>query len=364
MTTRDLRILITGGAGFIGSRLAEAWADRADVTVFDNFHPQVHDGNEGNHARLGRAKVVRGDVRDASALGAAIAEADPHLIYHLAAETGTGQSFDLPARYTDVNVMGTAHLIEAARAHAPSLRRIVLAGSRSVYGEGACVDGDGRLTPAMARTAEDMERGDFAPKDAQGRPLTPVATNADCVVAPASVYASTKLMQEYLLQQAFWGTEVEIGVLRLQNVYGPGQSLNNPYTGVISIFARQLEEGKRLNIFEDGEITRDFVLVDDVVDAFVAMGAAEACPREILDIGSGEGVTIHDMARMLSEMLGRDPDDMTVTGAFRAGDIRYAVADVSRAKAALDWRPKHDIRSGLTRFVTWSRETFAEKETA
>ncbi|MGB0852485.1 MAG: NAD-dependent epimerase/dehydratase family protein [Pikeienuella sp.] len=354
MNAQSKRILITGGAGFIGSRLAAHLARENDVTVFDNFHPQAHDGNEGNHARLSDVTVVRGDVADADALCEAVRVCDPHLVYHLAAETGTGQSFDLPARYTNVNVMGTTHLIEAARAHAPNLRRIVLAGSRSVYGEGACVDAEGRPTPAMARTALDMGQGDFAPKSAEGIALTPVKTNARCVVAPASIYASTKLMQEYLLQQAFWGTDVEIGLLRLQNVYGPGQSLNNPYTGVISIFARQIAEGRTLNIYEDGNITRDFVLVDDVVDAFVRMGAVATCPEDVIDIGSGEGATIMEVARHLMVLLGKDPDNMRITGDFRAGDIRFAVADITRAREALGWEPRFDIKEGLGRFVEWS----------
>lgn len=360
MSTLSQRILITGGAGFIGSRLAAHLARDHAVTVYDNFHPQAHEGNEGNHARLSAINVIRGDVRDAAALSAAVRATRPHLIYHLAAETGTGQSFDLPARYTDVNVMGTAHLIEAARAHAPDLRRVVLAGSRSVYGEGACVDAAGHLTPAMARRAADMARGDFAPRSAEGEALTPVRTNARCVVAPASVYASTKLMQEYLLQQAFWGTDVEIGLLRLQNVYGPGQSLNNPYTGVISIFTRQISEGRVLNIFEDGEITRDFVLVDDVVDAFARIGLVADCPSDVIDIGSGEGVTIMDMARRLMVLLGRDPDNMRITGDFRAGDIRHAVADISRAREALDWTPRYDMNEGLRRFVDWAAQPMPE----
>ena len=163
-------------------------------------------------------------------------------------------------------------------------------------------------------------------------------------------------MQEYLLKQAFWGTNVEIGLLRLQNVYGPGQSLNNPYTGVISIFARQIAEGKTLNIYEDGDITRDFVLVDDVVEAFARIGTAPDCPDDVIDIGSGEGATIMEVARHLMVLLGKDPDNMRITGDFRAGDIRYAVADITRARDALGWTPRYDIKTGLGRFVEWSQQ--------
>lgn len=351
------RILITGGAGFIGSRLAVALSSDAEITVFDNFHPQVHDGNPENRARLDQHKiaVVQGDIRDGDAVAQVVAQVNPQIIYHLAAETGTGQSFDLVTRYNDVNIMGTAHLIEATRTHAPNLARVILAGSRSVYGEGACVDAKGRPVAAAERLDADLSRGDFTPKDSQGQALTPVPTNATCVVAPASVYASTKLMQEYLLTQSFWGSDVAVGILRLQNVYGPGQSLNNPYTGVLSIFTRQIAEGKTLNIYEDGEITRDFVLVDDVVAAFVAMGRVDQMPRDIIDIGSGEAATILDVAQRLLRLLGAPDDRYTITGAYRPGDIRYAVADITPAHAALGWSPGTTLDQGLKALVQWSQ---------
>ncbi|MDX5402062.1 MAG: NAD-dependent epimerase/dehydratase family protein, partial [Rhodobacterales bacterium] len=185
--------------------------------------------------------------------------------------------------------------------------------------------------------------------------LTPVPTNADCPVAPASIYASTKLMQEYLLQQAFWGTGTRVGILRLQNVYGPGQSLNNPYTGVLSIFCRQIREGRALDIYEDGLITRDFVLVDDVVRAFAMMGNAGVMPQDILDIGSGQPATILDVARKLLALLDAPTDRLTVTGAFRPGDIRHAVADISRAATLLGWAPEATLDAGLASLAAWSR---------
>ncbi|EPX82420.1 NAD-dependent epimerase/dehydratase family protein [Salipiger mucosus] len=354
------RAFITGGAGFIGSRLAARLVDQgAEVTVFDSFLPQVHAGNPGNRARLEAcgARIVEGDIRDRAAVDNALREAAPDIVYHLAAETGTGQSFDLPARYSEVNVMGTAHLIEAVRSHGPQVRRIVLAGTRAVYGEGAHVDAEGRLVTASARDDDAMASGDFEVRDARGTVLTPVATNADCSVAPASIYASSKLMQEYLLQQAFWGTGVAVGVLRLQNVFGPGQSLNNPYTGVLSIFCRQIQEGATLAIFEDGEITRDFVLVDDVVRAFAMMGSAAEMPGEILDIGSGQTATIRDIAGRLLELFGASRDRLRVTGAFRPGDVRHALADISRARDRLGWTPEVTLDEGLARLVEWSRTT-------
>jgi len=361
MGDSDGTYLITGGAGFIGSRLAARLmaAGARRVVAFDNLLEQVHAGNPENRARLDAAgaELIVGDVREPGELHEAMARTGPDVVYHLAAETGTGQSFDEPTRYNAVNVMGTAHLIEAIRATGGT-RRIVLASSRSIYGEGACVDAEGAPAPAVERRDADMSAGDFAPKDRHGADLTPVPTDASCVPAPASIYASTKLMQEYLLAQAFWGTDVSVGILRLQNVYGEGQSINNPYTGVLSIFARQILEGKQLQIFEDGEITRDFVHVDDVAAAFQRMGTIAAVPAGPVDIGSGTPTTILSIARDLQAHLGAGDRELRVTGAFRPGDIRYAAADISQADATLGWSPAITLDRGVAELAEWSRRMF------
>jgi len=358
------RVLITGGAGFIGKRLALALRKDGDtVAVYDNFHPQVHAAPDATRAELEDAGVVvmRADIRDGRALGDALAAGRPDTVVHLAAETGTGQSYDLPAHYCDVNVTGTARLVEAirtARSSGVPVARVVLAGSRAVYGEGACVDGDGRRATAVPRRAEDMAAGDFAPKDACGRPLTPVPSRSTVTaVAPASVYASTKLMQEWVLGQALWQSGVSCAILRLQNVYGAGQALHNPYTGVLSIFARQLLDGRTLDIFEDGEIVRDFVYVSDVVEAFRLLCTAEAVPSDPVDIGTGRETTILSVARMMMAALGLPEDRYRITGNFRPGDIRYAVADVSDARERLGWAPSVSVEEGVERLVAWTRET-------
>lgn len=357
-------ILITGGAGFIGVRLTAGLRAQlgpgAAITVFDSFHPQVHDGNPGARARLGEAdaRVVEGDIRDAAAVHAVVAQAAPEIVYHLASETGTGQSFDCPTRYSDVNVTGTAHLIEAiraARSDGAPVSRVILASTRAVYGEGACVDAQGHPARAIERARTDLAAGHYAPKDAGGRFLTPIATcAATCPPAPASIYASTKLMQEYLLSQAFWGTDVGVGVLRLQNVYGAGQSLNNPYTGVLSIFTRQIAEGRTLDIFEDGRIVRDFVEVQDAVAALVAIGMTSTMPSGPIDIGAGEATTIHDVARHMLSLMDADPSRTRVTGDHRPGDIRHAVADIEAARRTLGWQPVVGLEQGLKRLITWS----------
>jgi dTDP-L-rhamnose 4-epimerase len=356
-------ILITGGAGFIGKKLAKALRlARHDVTVFDNLHAQVHPDPEGTIAELKQSGVTftQGNVLDGDALAMSIIAAKSDIIVHLAAETGTGQSYDLPAQYCEVNVTGTARLIEAlrtARSKGGAVHRVLLAGSRAVYGEGACRDGNGHELTAVPRLVSDLTVGDFSPKDAKGRPVNPVPSRASTTVpAPASVYASTKLMQEYLLRQGLEQSGIEVGILRLQNVYGAGQSLHNPYTGVLSIFAQQLLDGKTLEIYEDGEIVRDFVYVSDVVTAFHRLCEIERVPIDTLDIGSGVGSTILEVARTMIAKLGLEGERLTISGQFRPGDIRYAVADIAAAQAALEWAPRIPLNEGIGALVEWARE--------
>jgi len=355
------RVFITGGAGFIGSRLAKALCATHEVMVFDNFHPQVHGHTRVEEATglVGKCHIVRGDVVNAEELHSAIRSFKPDLVYHLAAETGTGQSYDEPTRYNLVNVVGTTNLIEAVRSQGDAVRRIVLAGSRAIYGEGAARDAQGRVRNAPARRIEDMRRGDFGLKDERGQPLAPVATPESLPAAPASVYASTKLMQEYICAQCAAGTDLEVAVLRLQNVYGPGQSLRNPYTGVISIFCQQVERGEWLEVFEDGEIIRDFVYVDDVVDAFSACARIARAPASPVNIGSGVPTSILTMAQSVLKLYGRSPDDHRISGNFRAGDVRHAVAEIALARDLLSWQPRTGFATGLKHFVEWAKGTQA-----
>lgn len=354
------RILVTGGAGFIGSRLVrrlQAAHPDCRVWVLDNLHPQVH-GTEARAPQLGdRAEFVRGDVADPAAMRDVVERARPEIVYHLAAETGTGQSYDEPARYNAVNVMGTAHLIEAMRATG-TVRQVVLAASRAVYGEGAWLDAAGNRCVGLPRDASAMARGDFSVPLPSGHagPGTPAASAGGQREMPASVYASTKLMQEYLLVQAGQGAAWRATVLRFQNVYGDGQSLRNPYTGVLSIFAQQLLAGRELAIFEDGEIARDFVYVDDVVDALARAGAADLPHGAVLDIGMGRAVTILETAKLLMRALGLPETKYRITGEFRVGDIRHASADISAARESLGWSPRVDVEEGLTRLARWAAE--------
>ena len=356
------RILITGGAGFIGKRLALSLrAVGNEVVVVDNFHPQVHSDPSGTLAELQSAgvQVVEADVRDGATLTETIANSGAETIVHLAAETGTGQSYDLPAHYCDVNVTGTARLLEAMRsanARGVHVRRVLLAGSRAVYGEGACLNDAGTLVTAVPRLAGDLTRHDFMPKDHRGTRVAPVAScAATTVAAPASIYASTKLMQEYVLRQGLEQAGIECVILRLQNVYGAGQALHNPYTGVLSIFVQQLLDGRTLEIYEDGQIVRDFVHVSDVVAAFHRACEMPLPPADTVDVGSGNATTILEVAKNLISILGLDDDRIRISGKFRPGDIRHAVADISAARDALSWGPKVTLDEGLASLVQWAR---------
>lgn len=354
--TRD-RILVTGGAGFIGSRLVRQLCATAEKTVvFDSLHSQVH--GEGATFPDEGANVIcmKADIRDGDALRSAISDHAPTLIYHLAAETGTGQSYDLISRYCDVNVGGTARLIEALRQSSSPPRRVVLASSRAVYGEGAFQTDDGSLVIPASRREERLRAGDFVPRDLAGRALRPVPTPESLPPAPASIYGSTKLMQEYLLEQGLAGMATELVLLRFQNVYGPGQSLRNPYTGVLSIFCSQILAGRTLNIFEDGEIVRDFVFVDDVVEALVKAGTAAAPGSTPINIGSGTPASILGTAQFLLKTLRAPEDRFLISGDFRIGDIRHSVADIGRARERLNWQPRFSLEKGLEALADWARQ--------
>lgn len=351
---RGKRIFITGGAGFIGSRLTHALAEQgAEITIYDNLLEQVHGPAPSFDLP---AKLIVGDVRDRADLEAAVAASNPEIVVHLAAETGTGQSADEPSRYTEVNVLGTAQLIEILRNRATPPQRFVLAATRAVYGEGAYRTGAGAIIVPEPRNLDTMQGGHFAVYDADGSVLEPVATDSDVPPRPGSVYGSSKLMQEYLLAQtpSPWQTVI----LRLQNVYGPGQSLRNPYTGVLSIFSSQAMRGQSIKVYEDGEIYRDFVFVDDVVSAFVAGCHEDALLGGTFNIGTGEPTSILAAARTIVRELGLDEGIVSVNGAFRPGDIRYAVADIHRILATGVWQPRVSPEVGISRLVAWARETF------
>lgn len=346
--------LVTGGAGFIGSRLARALLARGvEVFVMDSLHPQVHTG-QGRPADLPEgAHLLPGDVTQASSYDAVLKLCRPDLVVHLAAETGTGQSLKEATRHGAVNVVGTTQLTDAlVRADAVP-EHIVLASSRAVYGEGAWRSvSDGTIFYPPPRSAAQMRAGQWDPVAPDASAAEPVASRAGTTEArPTNVYAATKLAQEHVL--AAWTSAMgnALSVLRFQNVYGPGQSLTNPYTGVVTFFARTARGGETLDVYEDGRIYRDFVFVDDVVAALVAAVEKPPAGTRTVDIGSGSRATIHDIANLVASLAGAPTPK--VTGHYRDGDVRAAMCEIDAARADLGWAPSVALRDGLSELLGW-----------
>ncbi|CAL4869173.1 dTDP-L-rhamnose 4-epimerase (plasmid) [Asticcacaulis sp. MM231] len=350
-------VFITGGAGFIGSRLVEKLQreNYGRFFVYDNLHPQVH-GPDAVFPKFGSdVTCIKGQIEDAAALEQALQDCDPDIVIHFVSETGTGQSLDELDRYVAANVTGTSNLLTAIGNLPKRQRDFLLSSSRSIYGEGPYADAQGQRSRPQARNADRMKSGDFRVFDRAGNPLTALPAVPDTRAIPSSVYASTKLMQENLLLNCAEAKNLRPKILRFQNVYGPGQSLRNPYTGVLSIFGAQIMAGKTLNIFEDGEMVRDFVFVTDVVDACAAAIATDHAIDAPLNIGSGEATTILEAAKILLKELGGAPDNYKITGDFRLGDIRHASTDIEPTKQAIDWMPKVTLEQGLHQLAEWTK---------
>lgn len=350
-------VLITGGAGFIGSNLAKRLhADGWHVTILDTLSPQIHTADPENSALFQSiksiSKFIHGDVTDRPALTAALAGQDA--VVHYAAETGTGQSMYEIERYNRVNVGGTALLLDIMANKPHQVRRLVVASSRSIYGEGKYLYGNEAVYPGT-RSDEDMQAGRFEPRMAGHGPLTLAATDEESRIHPSSVYGITKQVQEQLVLAVCPTIGVEGVALRYQNVYGPGQSLTNPYTGILSIFSNLIMSGKPINVFEDGLESRDFVLIDDVVEATALALTAPAAAGKAVNVGTGVPVDVLTVVQTLQRVLGRNVP-VTVSGNYRLGDIRHNFACMKRAADVLGFVPRHDFESGMAKFCAWALE--------
>jgi len=349
-------VLITGGAGFIGSRLARRFADAGHtVTVLDALIEQVHGPDPQTTSPLlrsldGIATVRRGTVTSTADLREALAGAT--IVVHLAAETGTGQSMYEIDRYVDANVGGTAKLLDLLTNEPHTVRRIVIASSRSIYGEGAYATEDGRVVYPEHRRDEDMAAGDFDVHMPGEGPISMIPTAEDAKLHPSSVYGITKQMQESLIMTVGPAIGVEPVSLRYQNVYGPGQSLKNPYTGILSIFSTLIRQGKEINIFEDGLESRDFVYIDDVVEATFRAATLPQAAGGTFNVGSGVATTVNDVVAALFAAFGTEVPTC-VSGNYRLGDIRHNVADTTALRETLEFEPSVSFRDGVSRFVEW-----------
>jgi dTDP-L-rhamnose 4-epimerase len=343
-------VLITGGAGFIGRYVAQACLARGyRVRVLDSLIEQVH-GERTEPEDLDPAvEFIPGDVREEAALLGALKGVDR--VIHLAAEVGVGQSMYAVDRYVSVNDYGTATLFQ--QLIAKPVKRVVVASSMSIYGEGLYRDAEGALVEDAVRTPRTRTDEPWDPIDAKGRPLLPVPTPEWKRPALASVYALTKFVQERLTLTLAPAYGMEGVALRLWNVYGPGQALSNPYTGVLAIFSSRIHNGQRPMIFEDGHQRRDFVHVRDVAEAFALALEHPAAVGQTYNIGSGEHRSVREVAAALAEAMNREDLEPEITEKTRIGDIRHCIPDIGKARAELGYAPKEDFRAGLAELAVW-----------
>lgn len=352
------KILITGGAGFIGSALCKLLLkNNFEITVLDNLSPQIHgsDPERGSPLYLSinkQVNFIRGDVTVKDDLQRAISDNDT--IVHLAAETGTGQSMYKIGHYVYVNEYGTALMLDILSNTKNNVEKVVVASSRSIYGEGRYFSQelDSYVYP-LHRSALDMDRGDFEVKyPGCYHPLKLVATDEEAKVHPSSVYGITKQNQEQLVMTVCPPLGIAPVALRYQNVYGPGQSLANPYTGILSIFSNLIRRGREINVFEDGKESRDFVYIDDVVMATYKAIVNERANGEVYNVGTGTPTNVITVAETLVKAYNKEVP-INITGNYRIGDIRHNYADLSKIKADLNYDPQYTFSQGIARFAEW-----------
>ena len=346
------KILITGGAGFIGSNLALTLLKKGhQVTVLDNLSEQIHGKNPEKTSSLylsikDKVHFIKGTVACRETLREAIA--DNTVIVHLAAETGTGQSMYEIQHYTDVNIGATALLLDILTNEKHLVKKVVVASSRAIYGEGKYYN---------------KTKNTFEVKDTQNHSdkLELVATTEDSIIHPTSVYGITKQVQEQLVMTVCPTIGIAGVAFRYQNVYGPGQSLKNPYTGILSIFSTQIKNGNGINIFEDGKETRDFIFISDVVDATVLGIEKETANNHVFNVGTGIATDVITVATELSNNYGIQVP-ITISGNYRLGDIRHNYADITKARQLLGFEPKVSFKEGLKQFTDWVNTQEVEED--
>ena len=344
------KMLITGGAGFIGSHLAdELLRNGYDVRVLDNLTPQVH-GDVARPAYLSRDVDLRiGDVRDSATMRSALQGIDA--VFHFAASVGVGQSMYCIKDYTAINNLGTAALMQELAEH--PVEALVVASSMSVYGEGLYATADGHAYETPGRSLEQIKNKQWDLETEIGEPLTPVPTPETKTPQLESIYALSKFDQERMCLLVGRAYGIKTVALRFFNVYGTRQALSNPYTGVLAIFASRLLNGKAPMIFEDGEQRRDFVSVHDVVQACrKALEVPEADGR-VFNIGSGQSVSVLDVARIVGEALGVTDVPPDITDKGRVGDIRHCFADITLARRVLGYAPTVKMQDGVVEVAEW-----------
>ncbi len=352
-----MRVLITGGAGFIGSNIAAKLVSTGhEVTVLDSLSTQIHGKNPEESSPLYRSitekvRFFKGDVTRREDWEKVIGGQDA--VFHLAAETGTGQSMYDIEHYNRVNVLGTALLWDILANQSNSVKKVIIASSRAIYGEGKYLcETDGIVYP-QCRQDENLKKGDFdikCPICAKNVQL--LATCEDSKIHPTSIYGFTKQAQEEMSMIAGRSKNLPVVAFRYQNVYGPGQSLSNPYTGILSIFSTRIKNGNEILIFEDGEESRDFVFIDDVTDATILGLEKSESNFQSFNVGSGETTSVLEVANILKEKY-NSKVQVSISGNYRLGDIRSNYAEISKIKTLLGFSPKIKFEEGISEFVKW-----------
>jgi dTDP-L-rhamnose 4-epimerase len=349
-------ILITGGAGFIGSSVALKLLDKGyNVTVLDNLSKQIHGEKPKTSFLYCRIKdkvnFVKGDVSLRADWEKALLDQDA--VIHLAAETGTGQSMYEIEKYTNINIGGTSLMLDILTNTKHPVKKIIVASSRAIYGEGKYLCEEHGIVYPNERNEQDMLNKDFENKcPICGKSILLKATDETSKIHPSSIYGITKQVQEQMVLLSCKSIAIPAVAYRYQNVYGPGQSLKNPYTGILSIFSTNMLHNQPINIFEDGQESRDFVYIDDVVDATILGLEKKEADYHVFNVGSGKSTTVKKLAETLKSYYKSD-SEISITGNFRLGDIRHNYADISKINNLLGFVPKYDFEQGIKLFTDW-----------
>ena len=356
-----MNILVTGGAGFIGSHVVTKLlhGNGYTVTVLDNLSPQIHGDDPVHTSPLFQSlpagiKFIHGSVTEKKDWIEALH--NQHIIIHLAAETGTGQSMYEVEKYTNVNIGGTALLLDILANTKHTVRKIVLASSRAIYGEGKYFSKELGVVYPSARNEADLIKENFEVKyPGAVTPLELMATDEEAKIHPTSVYGITKQNQEQMLMMVCKALGIDAVALRFQNVYGPGQSLRNPYTGILSIFSTLINNNQALNIFEDGKMCRDFIFIDDAVEAILLGTEKGVAAGNVYNAGFGEPVDVLTVAHTLYKHYEQETQ-ICISGNIRVGDIRHNYADIAKIKSHLGFLPKINFETGSRLFAHWVKE--------
>jgi dTDP-L-rhamnose 4-epimerase len=347
-----LNILVTGGAGFIGTHLTKRLVSEGHrVRVLDSLVEQVHHGAEPEW--LADVEFIQADVCDTATVSRALE--DTEVVFHKAAEVGVGQSMYEIARYIRANDLGTGVLLDEMVKRRGQFKKLIVASSMSIYGEGAYACAScGPITPEVRPVTQLLERHWEVQCHECGADLAPVPTPESKPLIPTSVYAVSKQVQEQYSLVIGKAYDIPTVALRYFNVYGSGQALSNPYTGVCAIFSSRLLNDEAPLVFEDGLQTRDFVHVSDIVQANLLALQTDAADYESINIGSGQSITVKDISSLLSDGLGKSIEP-EIIGKYREGDIRHCIADISKARELLAYEPQASLRDGIPELLDWVR---------